>query len=110
MHALAYAKGEIEGSRGAAVVLGLRPSTLRSRMKKLGITRAAALLAGLPSALPTDWDIKAVQRRHISEVLVATGGRIEGPGGAADRLALQPSTLRTRIAKLKIERSVAPSR
>jgi PAS domain S-box-containing protein len=31
----------ITGPRGAAHVLGLRPSTLRNRMKKLGITRAS---------------------------------------------------------------------
>jgi len=30
----------IEGSRGAASRLGLKPGTLRHRMKKLGITRA----------------------------------------------------------------------
>jgi len=29
----------LEGNRGAAVVLGLHPNTLRSRMKKLGITK-----------------------------------------------------------------------
>ncbi|HEY5543445.1 MAG TPA: helix-turn-helix domain-containing protein, partial [Candidatus Binatia bacterium] len=29
----------IDGPKGAAVVLGLRPSTLRSRMRKLGIVR-----------------------------------------------------------------------
>jgi len=31
----------IEGDRGAAKVLDLHPNTLRSRMKKLGIDRAA---------------------------------------------------------------------
>jgi len=31
----------IEGSGGAAVLLGIHPSTLRSRMKKLGIARPA---------------------------------------------------------------------
>lgn len=31
----------IEGSRGAAQILGLHPNTLRSRLKKLGITRSA---------------------------------------------------------------------
>ena len=31
----------IEGSRGAAVRLGLKPGTLRHRMKKLGIHRSA---------------------------------------------------------------------
>ncbi|MGH7928663.1 MAG: helix-turn-helix domain-containing protein, partial [Candidatus Binatia bacterium] len=30
----------IEGSKGAAMILGLRPSTLRSRMSKLGIGRS----------------------------------------------------------------------
>jgi DNA-binding NtrC family response regulator len=33
-------KGVIEGREGAAAILGMRPSTLRSRMLKLGIRRA----------------------------------------------------------------------
>jgi predicted ATPase len=33
--------GVVEGSRGAAVILGVHPNTLRSRMKKLGIRPAA---------------------------------------------------------------------
>ncbi len=32
--------GRIEGPDGAALILGLNPSTLRSRMRKLGITKA----------------------------------------------------------------------
>jgi transcriptional regulator with GAF, ATPase, and Fis domain len=31
----------IDGPRGAAKILGLHPNTLRSRMKKLGLIRAA---------------------------------------------------------------------
>jgi transcriptional regulator with GAF, ATPase, and Fis domain len=31
----------VEGPHGAAKILGLHPSTLRSRMKKLGIRRTA---------------------------------------------------------------------
>jgi transcriptional regulator with GAF, ATPase, and Fis domain len=34
---LASTGGIVEGSRGAAVILGVHPNTLRSRMKKLGI-------------------------------------------------------------------------
>lgn len=34
---LARAKGIVHGSKGAAALLGVNPSTLRSRMKKLGI-------------------------------------------------------------------------
>jgi PAS domain S-box-containing protein len=35
----------IEGSRGAATLLGLNPSTLRSRMQKLGIQRSEKILS-----------------------------------------------------------------
>jgi transcriptional regulator with GAF, ATPase, and Fis domain len=31
----------VQGSRGAAKILGLHPNTLRSRMKKLGIRRTS---------------------------------------------------------------------
>jgi len=36
-HVLAETKGKINGSDGAASILGVNPSTLRNRMKKLGI-------------------------------------------------------------------------
>jgi formate hydrogenlyase transcriptional activator len=38
---LRQTRGVIEGPRGAATRLGLHPNTLRSRMKKLGISRTA---------------------------------------------------------------------
>ena len=102
MRALAFTKGQIEGDAGASALLGLKPSTLRTRMDKQGITRAAALLAGLPSVLPDDWRLSAMRRQHMSAVLALTGGRIEGPSGAAALLGLRPSTLRTRIEKLRM--------
>jgi hypothetical protein len=73
-------------------------------MGKQGITAAAALLVGLPRVLPPDWTLTAMQRRHIAAILNLTGGRIEGPEGAAHMLGLKPSTLRTRIAMLGIRR------
>jgi transcriptional regulator with GAF, ATPase, and Fis domain len=36
--ALAHAGGKVEGKDGAAHILGLHPSTLRGRMKKLGLS------------------------------------------------------------------------
>jgi transcriptional regulator with GAF, ATPase, and Fis domain len=39
---LAATGGRIYGAGGAAEILGLKPSTLQSRMGKLGIERAAA--------------------------------------------------------------------
>ena len=41
--------------------------------------------------------------RHIREALVRAGGRIEGPEGAAARLAINPHTLRSRMRKLGID-------
>jgi formate hydrogenlyase transcriptional activator len=35
---LEFTRGKISGSKGAAVILGLHPNTLRSRMERLGIT------------------------------------------------------------------------
>jgi transcriptional regulator with GAF, ATPase, and Fis domain len=40
--ALAATAGRIHGADGAAALLGINPSTLRSRMKKLGITKQPA--------------------------------------------------------------------
>ncbi len=42
----------VEGPRGAAVVLGLHPNTLRSRMKKLSIHRSTDAIASPASAGP----------------------------------------------------------
>ena len=41
-------------------------------------------------------------RKYIQSILKKTEGRIEGKGGAADRLGLHPSTLRARMKKLNI--------
>lgn len=48
--------------------------------------------------------LEAVEREHILKVLNETRWRIEGRGGAAGLLGLNPSTLRFRIKRLGIER------
>ncbi|MGB3646966.1 MAG: sigma 54-interacting transcriptional regulator [Desulfobulbales bacterium] len=45
-----------------------------------------------------------VQRLHILAILEKTGGKLEGPDGAAAILQLKPSTLRHRMKKLGIKR------
>ncbi|HEY7698412.1 MAG TPA: helix-turn-helix domain-containing protein, partial [Vicinamibacteria bacterium] len=45
-----------------------------------------------------------VERRHILQVLEKTQWRIAGRGGAAERLGLKPSTLRSRMEKLGVRR------
>jgi transcriptional regulator with GAF, ATPase, and Fis domain len=39
LHVLSLTGGRVYGEHGAAQLLGLKPSTLQSRMRKLGITR-----------------------------------------------------------------------
>ncbi|HAB18809.1 MAG TPA: Fis family transcriptional regulator, partial [Verrucomicrobiales bacterium] len=51
-----------------------------------------------------------IERRHIEQVLNATHWRIEGPGGAAERLNLRPSSLRSRMQRLGLKRSGSPAR
>jgi transcriptional regulator with GAF, ATPase, and Fis domain len=62
----------------------------------LGTTRAATWN---PSTL------EDAERSHILRTLERTGWRVEGEGGAADLLGLRPSTLRSRLQRLGIQRS-----
>jgi DNA-binding NtrC family response regulator len=57
-----------------------------------------------PDTLPPTQTLEEVERDYIIRTLENTGWRIEGPFGAAKILGLNPSTLRTRMAKLGIQR------
>lgn len=46
--------------------------------------------------------LEDVERMHIQAVLTTTRGRIKGPGGAAERLVINSSTLYSRMRKLGI--------
>lgn len=48
--------------------------------------------------------LSEVQRVHILRVLAETNWRVRGRGGAAEILEVKPSTLESRMKKLKIER------
>ena len=48
--------------------------------------------------------LEEVERDYVIRVLEDRGWRIEGPHGAAHVLGLNPSTLRTRMAKLGISK------
>jgi len=49
--------------------------------------------------------LEDMERAHIVAVLKSTNWRIEGAGGAAQELKINPSTLRNRMRKLGIRRS-----
>jgi transcriptional regulator with GAF, ATPase, and Fis domain len=64
----------------------------------VGVDASAELAAD--ELLPLD----EVVRLHIERVVGAAGGRIEGAGGAAALLGMNPSTLRSKMRKLGIRR------
>lgn len=54
-------------------------------------------------APPNDLSIEHAMRCHIEFVLEKTKGKVEGQGGAAELLEINPHTLRARMRKLKIK-------
>lgn len=52
--------------------------------------------------------LEDIERNHIINVLNKTGWRVSGEKGAAKILGMNPSTLRTRIAKLGIKKKTVP--
>ncbi len=81
---------------------------------------AGAALAGSRSAAPLEARLPArpiapgelreavtmveVQRQAILATLARTGGRVSGPGGAADLLGMKPTTLESRIRRLGVRK------
>lgn len=60
-----------------------------------------------PQEISSDGSIRTleqVEADHIRRVLNATGWRINGRKGAADLLGLHPSTVRSRMARLNVQR------
>jgi transcriptional regulator with GAF, ATPase, and Fis domain len=76
-------------------------STLRIE-EALGIGGGARGARGRAGAVVEE--LSAAERAHIIAVLDRCGWAIQGPGKAADRLGLRPSTLRNRMRKLGIRR------
>ena len=54
-----------------------------------------------PSVIET---MEVMERRHIERSLRASRGMIQGRGGAAEILDINPSTLRSRMEKLGIKK------
>jgi hydrogenase-4 transcriptional activator len=73
----------------------------------LGVQVEAAPATGSPAVQgrgpAAEASLEAVNRRAICEALRASAGKVEGRGGAASRLGLSPSTLRSRMKRLDID-------
>ncbi|MBK6459259.1 MAG: sigma 54-interacting transcriptional regulator [Gemmatimonadetes bacterium] len=66
-------------------------------------TEHASRPVATPMEDPTILPLDQAMARHIERALRATGGRIEGRGGAAALLRINPHTLRARMRKLGVE-------
>jgi transcriptional regulator with GAF, ATPase, and Fis domain len=60
--------------------------------------------AGLEVQILTDPEMRERERANIVAALTKSGGRIHGPGGAAELLRINPSTLASRIRKLGLKK------
>jgi PAS domain S-box-containing protein len=95
-------------SRGTELEVnpGLLPAATPSRVESTSTpAEATRETRSIPPDGRTATRLEAVEREHILATLRATEWRIEGEHGAAARLGLNPSTLRSRIKKLGIARS-----
>jgi len=71
--------------------------------------RAAGRAASPLAAAASDHSFDAMAREHVRAVLERCGWRINGPGGAAEVLAVHPNTLRARMKRLGLARPQASS-
>jgi hydrogenase-4 transcriptional activator len=92
-------------------------ATILGAGKRLEVTKALGLIPGVhPTPQTTDQStaaqsrvvspcipLDAAMKQHIEATLAVTGGRIEGPHGAARLLGINPHTLRGRMRKLGID-------
>ncbi len=75
-----------------------------TRGSKLSVALDPAPNPTLDTALPPAASLEASERAHILRVLEQTAWRIRGSGGAAERLAVKPTTLESRLKRLGLRR------
>jgi formate hydrogenlyase transcriptional activator len=72
------------------------------------VSRGPTLCVEVPKTSENSIDgkqtLEEIEREHVTRVLEASGWKIEGKGGAAQILGLNPGTLRSRMKKLGIKR------
>jgi formate hydrogenlyase transcriptional activator len=96
---------ELQNTVERAVILS-REGPLRfdlPRPDASGTTLAHPGTTPRPALLTRD-ELKRQERDGIAAALRQTGGKIFGPGGAAELLGMKPTTLASRIAALRINR------
>jgi len=89
-------------SRGGRLRLELDPGRARTAP---AATRTAPAADGAdgPEVL-TDAEVQELARRNVEAALARSGGKVSGPGGAAELLGLRPNTLTSRMKAMGIRR------
>ena len=89
-------------SPGSTLVLAEELRAAPSAAARMAVTKSKAIDPTAASSSASSLD--DVERRHIESVLNQVNWKIEGEHGAARILAMNPSTLRSRMQKLGINR------
>jgi len=100
---------ELENVIERAVILSQGPSlalgdTLGAPPGRRPVGQAAAM----PEDERSRWSLEEAERDHIVRVCTACGWKIQGPGGAAEVLGINPSALYYRMKKHGIVRPLDP--
>jgi transcriptional regulator with GAF, ATPase, and Fis domain len=69
-------------------------------------TRPAAALLPAEDRVLTDTEVRRLEAGNIRAALRRAGGKVSGPGGAAELLGLRPTTLASRMKALGLDRRV----
>ena len=90
----------------------LQQAIILSRDGTLQLPGVAYVPTAPPESLPQTPESRSlidIHRAHIRRVLNSTGGRIEGMAGAAAVLGMRPSTLRSLMRRVGVERDKRPA-
>jgi PAS domain S-box-containing protein len=93
---------ELEHVIERAVILS-RTGTLRLDLALPD--RASPARPAAPQELLREDDLRKLERENLVTALKRAGGRVSGPGGAAELLGMNPSTLRDRMKSFRINRT-----
>ena len=106
---------ELQNVIERALIVGRDPRRLDlDQCLPLDVAPAVETIAAFePAPVLTDAEMRAFERANVERALAKAGGKISGPGGAAELLGLHPNTLSSRLKSLGLDRSgpgLAPTR
>ena len=78
------------------------PSAEAPETNDTGLSVSAPIKEGRP-AIATRGDLRRIEQQAIVDALKQSHGRVSGSGGAAEILAMKPTTLYARIKRLRID-------